>query len=155
MAGIASFGAFTVAASWLVQSSRTAGPSASAKMMLRPPAGSSRTRVCILAEQLRGPNTAPPTEFGTGNGTTAPKTPWRFAGDSRGFSPVDDRVPSPPPCTARQAYRAASSRSSAGEELAQRDLAAADQRLAVREQEVLEIEVEQPAKRLAQPGPHR
>jgi hypothetical protein len=45
--------------------------------------------------------------------------------------------------------------SSAGGELAHRSLAAADERLAVREQEAVEIEVEQPAKRFAQPGPHR
>jgi hypothetical protein len=40
-------------------------------------------------------------------------------------------------------------------EFAQRGLAAADERIAVCEQQVVEVEVEQPAKRLAQPGTHR
>jgi hypothetical protein len=48
-----------------------------------------------------------------------------------------------------QSWCPTSSWSSTRDELAQRDLAAPNQRLAVREQEVVEIEVEQPAKRLA------
>jgi len=42
-----------------------------------------------------------------------------------------------------------------GEELTQRRPPPADQRFAVREQEIVEIEVEQPTKRLPQSSPHR
>ena len=62
-------------------------------------------------------------------------------------------MPDEIPIAAAELARFEPEQSSGRDELAQGRAAAADQRLAVGEQQVVEIEIDQPAKRVAEPGP--